>query len=77
MFILRMVIAGGVGSCLVVKLLGRKTHFGWNSGGNSLWMEFWRTEPREFVMILDEWFRDWRKWLEPPYNTCGHFLTAK
>ena len=32
---------------------------------NLFWMEFWMTEPREFVM-LTEWFRDWRKWLETP-----------
>jgi len=44
----------------------KKAHFEWNSGGNSLWMEFWRIELREFVMMLAEWFRDWRKWLERP-----------
>jgi hypothetical protein len=42
MFIKRTVIAGGGGSCLAVKPFGRNTHCGWNSGGNSLWMEFWR-----------------------------------
>jgi hypothetical protein len=38
---------------------------------NSFWMEFWRKLIvdgilEDFVMMLAEWFRGWRKWLEPP-----------